>query len=735
MFYSDKPIGSNNEDMLNRKGFAKNLAHTLVHLDNRDTFTVGLFGKWGSGKTSLVNMTLTEIESIQAERKTEEQIIIVHFEPWNFTDTNQLLTQFFIRLANEFQNKEDKTLTKIGKALEKYSDALDILELIPEVGAPIASVGKWGISRLGQKMQRGLDERDVLKQKEQVINLLRTQPNRVLVVIDDIDRLSNEQIRYIFQLITSVAKFPNTTYLLVFDKEIVVEALKGVQSGNGQDYLEKVIQMPIQIPNIRRSDLRNVFFERLDEIIADFKDTGYNQAHWQQLFVPCIDPFIAHIRDVNRLCNALRFKLTGIASEVDFADMTALSILEIHHPLIYEWVKENKGILTGEGDYSNLVRNKTQKELLTYYTDAFSELILKERHDASVETETKSVVKFLAGVFPYFGYKIGVSYEAYDMSQLKRNNQIAHPNKFDRYFQLDVDCLAYRTSDVKNVIYNFSEDKIIDFLLMQEEYGTSYELLEDIRARVSEISDARAKVIISALLKSMKDLNKLVYKSWLSINAGFYAKHMMLDLMERIHPKDRVSFISKFISSNKDALQSIATIISILGLGYERLSAEDQEADYKKVITQEERFATETVVIARVKEILKTNSLFDFSEWRMVYRLLNSFDPEYTKNYLKNALIQDKNVLWFLGGLVDVWADVSGKMEKEYEVQKAYTEYFSAERALNAIESCRKDGTLFKLPEELQHKCAAFVLSNSAGPNYGRRVHQNDTMKLISSWK
>ena len=122
MFYSDKPIGSNNEDMLNRKGFAKILARTLVHLESRDTFTVGLFGKWGSGKTSLVNMTLTEIESIQAERKTEDQIIVVHFEPWNFTDTNQLLTQFFIRLANEFQNKKDRTLTKIGKALEKYSD-------------------------------------------------------------------------------------------------------------------------------------------------------------------------------------------------------------------------------------------------------------------------------------------------------------------------------------------------------------------------------------------------------------------------------------------------------------------------------------------------------------------------------------------------------------------------------------------------------------------------------------
>lgn len=352
MFYSDKPISSTNEDRLNRKGFAKLLAHTLVHLDSKDTFTVGLFGKWGCGKTSLVNMTLAEIENLQTE--TEKQIIVVHFEPWNFTDTNQLLTQFFVRLANEFQKKGDKNLTAVGEALENYSDAFGLLELIPGVGAPIASASKLGISLLGRKMQKGLDKRDVLKQKEQVIQLLKNQSNRILVILDDIDRLSNEQIRYVFQLITSVAKFPNTTYLLVFDKEIVVEALKDVQSGNGQDYLEKVIQMPIQIPDIQRSDLRNALFERLDGIMADFKEIGYNQTHWQRLFESCIDPFITHLRDINRLCNALRFKLTSISSEIDFADMIAISILEIQHPLIYEWIKNNKSILTGENDYSNL---------------------------------------------------------------------------------------------------------------------------------------------------------------------------------------------------------------------------------------------------------------------------------------------------------------------------------------------------------------------------------------------
>ena len=75
MFYSDRPINSGNEDKLNRKGFARLLARTLVNLDSKDTFTVGLFGKWGCGKTSLVNMTLEEIENIQAEDELKKEII------------------------------------------------------------------------------------------------------------------------------------------------------------------------------------------------------------------------------------------------------------------------------------------------------------------------------------------------------------------------------------------------------------------------------------------------------------------------------------------------------------------------------------------------------------------------------------------------------------------------------------------------------------------------------------
>lgn len=130
MFYSDRPITSSNEDQLNRGGFAKQLAQTLMNLNIEDTFTVGLYGKWGSGKTSIVNMTLAEIEKAQSNIGNGPKTVVVRFEPWNFTDTNQLLTQFFVRLSNELQQKGDDSLKKIGKALENYSDAFDLLGLM-----------------------------------------------------------------------------------------------------------------------------------------------------------------------------------------------------------------------------------------------------------------------------------------------------------------------------------------------------------------------------------------------------------------------------------------------------------------------------------------------------------------------------------------------------------------------------------------------------------------------------
>ena len=73
-------------------------------------------------------------------------------------------------------------------------------------------------------------------------------------------------------------------------KDIVVKALEKVQEGSGRDYLEKIIQMPIQIPDIKPAKLRQVLIDRLNTILSKHEGIGLQQIRWQKLYEPCIAP-------------------------------------------------------------------------------------------------------------------------------------------------------------------------------------------------------------------------------------------------------------------------------------------------------------------------------------------------------------------------------------------------------------------------------------------------------------
>ena len=78
MISPDLPITKSSEDTLNRSSFAKNLAKTISQYSLQSSFTIGLYGEWGSGKTSLVNMVLEFAEEM------DENTIILRFNPWLF---------------------------------------------------------------------------------------------------------------------------------------------------------------------------------------------------------------------------------------------------------------------------------------------------------------------------------------------------------------------------------------------------------------------------------------------------------------------------------------------------------------------------------------------------------------------------------------------------------------------------------------------------------------------------
>src|SRR5204862_4125110 len=110
------------------------------------------------------------------------------------------------------------------------------------VGAEqVASLSKRASS--DQKAVAELAPKTLAESKRELAEAFRRRPGTVLIVIDDIDRLTNEEVRLLFRLIRSNADFPKFIFLLLFDRYVVATALDAASPDHGEAYLEKIVQV------------------------------------------------------------------------------------------------------------------------------------------------------------------------------------------------------------------------------------------------------------------------------------------------------------------------------------------------------------------------------------------------------------------------------------------------------------------------------------------------------------
>ena len=132
-YLTDRPITSVDDDLLGRANFSKQLGKSICEYTGEDSLVVGLFGKWGTGKTSIINMVINEIKYITKD--VNNKPFIIKFSPWNYSDKDNLIRLFFQSLINNLDLSNNEKLKKqIGDALNDYSWALDGLALIPIYG-------------------------------------------------------------------------------------------------------------------------------------------------------------------------------------------------------------------------------------------------------------------------------------------------------------------------------------------------------------------------------------------------------------------------------------------------------------------------------------------------------------------------------------------------------------------------------------------------------------------------
>lgn len=360
-YLADTPIWSLREDRLGRSRFAKHLGDAILAWDS---IVIGLYGRWGLGKTSILNMVVDHIEEKTKNLPGDKQPLILRFNPWNFSEQNQLIRMFFHELSVLLGHKDKSKRAKIlGKKLENYARFFEPFALIPPVGSWATVIAKLLTAVGRSSWQWGqLKEQDLAGLREEINRLLKERQNRMIIVIDDIDRLNPIEIKQIFQLLKLNADFPNTIYVAAFDPEVVASALGASYQMPGKEYLEKIVQISFDVPPIDPPRLARIFFEELNKTVVSVPQENWDQLRWGNLYHSGLKMLLNTLRDVKRFVNGLRFDLSLVLGEVDPVDLIGIEGIRIFAPTTYQLIAQNKDLFTGTDRRENADTLRQQYE-------------------------------------------------------------------------------------------------------------------------------------------------------------------------------------------------------------------------------------------------------------------------------------------------------------------------------------------------------------------------------------
>lgn len=353
------------KDELDRQGYIPVLLDKIISTFNsskgsRSAFTILINEKYGFGKTSFLEML--------KESATEVGVEYINYRPW-LSDNSSGLTRSFFNMLGENITQDDRILRKL---IELYSN---------KIAEPISSSIISYVQDFAKKPQKSLE---VLR--ENIITQLKHKKAPYIIAIDDVDRLSFDELITLLKLIRNTADFPNIYYVIAADHSSICNTLKtnGIQFPD--EYLKKFFNFELLFPaNENKMDflLRN----SLAKVLTNHKVPifGANHAVDELLKVEHLTDLFDNPRDLYRYQNLLSFSLDilhkeNLIDDINFDDLLKITMIEYLDTEIYK-------ILRDHDDYF-ITCHPTTGRLSLNENNAF-----KNKYDNERDKQTKETIK------------------------------------------------------------------------------------------------------------------------------------------------------------------------------------------------------------------------------------------------------------------------------------------------------------------------------------------------------
>lgn len=366
-FDGDRPISNKSADRLGFEGAAIQIAHAITNLSSPEGFVFGIEGRWGSGKSSMVNLVADALLSREAA------IEIVRFSPWLITSRDALLKELFAEIGKaalrvEIPEPKVGFLDKIKRSV--FPDRFDqrrarrerLKRLFTNFSSHLSRVGKAaeiagalglpGAGTIDTATEAGskalcnwITDESLEVEKLHLRGELTSLTRKVVVFVDDLDRLEPTETIEVLRLVRAVADFPNIVYVLCYSREVLSQNLaKALRLEDGEDFIEKIVQTTFTLPQPEAFDLRRMFRAELQSVFPEMftGDTPGVLRMIERLRV-VIDTEGARTlqtpRNVGRAINSLRFYAGAVLENIDFADAVWLQLIRVRSLALYQWIE------------------------------------------------------------------------------------------------------------------------------------------------------------------------------------------------------------------------------------------------------------------------------------------------------------------------------------------------------------------------------------------------------------
>ena len=656
--FSDHAVKNSNDDLFGRKNFAFRISEIIANRTDKDSIAIGIHAPWGEGKTSVLNMIVEGLQDhLQKENRTliNGNIVLLKFNPWRFGDENQLLESFFGALANKLEGRIETKGEKISDLVRNYSWVASPLEAI--------KFGFFGVDasinarETLEKLAEAKPKADITELKDRIEKILEESDKKIVVIMDDIDRLDKEEIQAVFRLIKLTADFPNTVYLLSFDIERVSEALaeKYGSKEAGRSFLEKIIQVSLPLPFLNSSKLIKLTFDNINKLLEDNNIVLQQEqdGEWSYFFISHFSSYLKSPRLVKKYINNLWFSLPTNKDEINVYDLQTIEAVHTFLPELYEIIKSNGNMFLLEPANRWFREEEEQKHIEN----------LKKLLETFPEEKRKTIKEIIQKIFPRTSGAFSNHHYGRDWYEnWEKDKRICSPNYFSRYFGFGVsndDISDTKLSDFIEKLESKDENENSDLIKSFITNNREELFLQKISSLANNLNESQSIKLAKALSLLGNSFPKGSQDSILMASTNFaFAARLLRHLLENVSESNRIRVgveitsmiqpldfaseyfrFAKYIGQDKDSEELTELGKAIITKIVERTKSESNEEELEK------RYPQYSADLYRQWLFEDKESIIQYLQTKI------AANPEYAEEFVMSFGKQS----WAVNGTAIVW--------------------------------------------------------------------------------